>query len=324
MPLALISALMRTRRHNHLSALSGAVLLASLACGSPPEVRQLETPDINLGPFYFSLTDRAGVTNLPDITYSRVDLFYSVALNSAAGVGVVVLAGGDFDAGILALPASVRYDGDTPVIGSNWMDPTTVDPNDHFSIQSTAAFYYLLLGGYEVVKFQVTEADTNAFTIRYAFQPSPGSAGAVVNRTVPYSAAVPAHYDFDSGDTLTAADWHIGLTTEAVYIDTLGALVPWPSVITNYANGTRMAVVTARDWDDILEVPGNVNWLDESGGNRPFGYGRQFQVWDMTAAGTVSLRQPDYVYIIEAGGKTFKLRINSWNDGMVRIDYAAL
>ncbi len=315
---------MRNRRHNHLSALAGALLLAGLACGSPPEVRKLETPDINLGPYYFSLTGREGVTNLPDVTFSRIDLFYSVALNSAAGVGVVVEAGGGFDSGVLDPTATVQFDGDTPVIGSSWMDPATVDPGNHFSILSSDTFYFLLLGGYAVVKFQVTVADTNAFTIRYAFEPSPGSAGVVVNRTVPYSTAQPAHYDFDSGDTLSAADWHLGLTTEAVYVDSLGALVAWPSVITNYANGTRMAVVTARRWADVLEVPGNVNWLDESGGSHPFGYGRPFQVFDMAGPDSVTVPQPDYVYIIEAGGKIFKLRFNSWNDGLVRIDYAAL
>ncbi|MCH7573942.1 MAG: hypothetical protein IIA59_02345 [Candidatus Marinimicrobia bacterium] len=131
-------------------------LLTAWGCGfNDPVVEEVLTPDINDAAYYFFFSSGTAVNNLPDVTFEIKDNFYSVALNSAAGVGAIVDMSGNFATGVATASGTVEYDGAFRVIGANWIDPdpSAFDPDDDNSFTSNGIFYYLRLAAYDVVKF---------------------------------------------------------------------------------------------------------------------------------------------------------------------------
>lgn len=310
-------------------SLSMMGLLTAWGCGfNDPVVEEVLTPDINDAPYYFYFSSGTAVNNLPDVTFEIKDNFYSVALNSAAGVGAVVDMSGNFATGVATASGTVEYDGASRVIGANWIDadPGAFDPDDNNSFTSNGIFYYLRLVAYDVVKFQVTKASEIAFNIEYAIQPNDSTAGSLVTKTVPYTASDPTFFDFQTGAVLEPVDWNMGLVLAPAYIDSLDQVVPAPAVIFNYANGTRVGVLTNSKFDDIGSVQTTMIWQTESADNRPFGYQGAYEVlvYD-SGLQIVLVENPGYVYIIDDGaGAFYKLRFKDWGDGLVLFEYAAL
>ncbi|MCH8328439.1 MAG: hypothetical protein IID15_07965 [Candidatus Marinimicrobia bacterium] len=304
-------------------------LLAAWGCGfNDPVVVEVQTSDINDAPYYFSFSSGSAVDNLPDVTFDIKDNFYSVALNSEAGVGAIVDSSGNFAAGVAAASGMVQYDGASRIIGAKWIDAdsSAFDPDDNNSFTSNGIYYYLRLGAYDVVKFQVTKASEIAFNIEYAVQLNDSTAGSPVTQTVPYSKTVPTPFDFTTGAPLDSVDWNMGLVLAPVYVDSSDEIAPAPAVIFNFANGTRVGVLTNDDFDTLESVPANITWQTEGADNRPFGYLGTYEVLvyhpDLQK---VLVENPGYVYIIDDGtGAYYKLRFRDWSSGLILFEYGAL
>ena len=281
---------------------------------------QLTTGDVNNQPQYYSFNTNEFADTSFDLKFMIGNQTYLVYLNSEAGVLAVESTGTDFDNATMPITGYTSDDGETLVIGDNWMDVTTYNPTDNHSIQSNGNIYFVRTADYHWVKLEILKASTESFTVKYAVMDSNNNFGATQEKQIDYSSVDPAYFNFSSGATVTQEEWHFGLTLVPEYEPTLNQFFYMPSVIFN--DELIQVGTTNTAFEDLNELPASFSWLSDSEklsyrGNDPILVYHPEPPYNHK----VIVEKPDQTVIIDVGGVYYKVKFIEYSSGVLLVEF---
>ncbi len=287
---------------------------------------QVHTQDINLAPQFFKLGDGSSVSTDYDLTFQSGGMAYEVMLHSTAGVLAAATDTLAFDTNLFPAVGFLP-DSSEMVIGSSWMDASTYNPANH-GISSNAMVYFLRTTDYRWVKFRVLSATPEEFQCEYAMYNDDAGYETPTTVTIPYSSEAPARFSFASGGVVEPADWDLAFATTPEFSMELQTNFFMPTLLLNALAGVRCAVLDDAEFEDVLDLPGNVEWLDLSTQHHPLGNQGSHQVIvyhpEPPYNHQVIIEAPERIYFIETGNTTYKLQFDTYSSGIVLFHYAAL
>lgn len=280
---------------------------------------EIYNSDINTESQIFSLTSGSFVETY-DLKFSIKGSSYLVELNSSAGVQGIADTSFDFNTAILPDSGYLYDTTGYYVIGADWMDIDTYNPMDH-SIQGNGRVYFVRTTAYDWVKMTIISASLEIFEIKSAFQQSDGIFSNEQVIDISYSSENSAYFDFSTGDTIVPDPWDIGFITIPVYEPNSGITYNLPTVLLNYDRDVNVAVVVDQSFEDVIEIPVDAQWLEDSATLRNLGYLGQFEVLiyhpEPPYNHKVIVENPDYVYIIYSDGNYYKVQFIEYSSGIL-------
>jgi len=320
------------------------------------------TDDLNFSPHYTNLVTQSSETNTYDIKFFFGPYLiggtnygsYFVGLNQGAVVKAALDSTHNFESA--ELPITWCVDAECPpyenpnlgfdiyddtdeldsthyVIGANWADLGSYGFDGGHGIASfDSTVYFIYSANYEWVKFSVNWASPDSFSVKYALQNSDGTFGDTQEimaggyTTLAYYNYV--YFDFSTGSIIEPDEWHVGFTASPVYSEELKSMQYVPYVLFNSDIGVKVSIINDVAFDELLEVPGTVDWLETPGDFIQFGYegDREILVYhpEPPYNHKVIVENPEYVYIIDTGSGIYKLTFpneDSYDGGILQYIY---